>query len=181
MPHAVAMALVGGNLLPVISHLDPLAMKLIVHSHQTENTPYHQIHRCFPAALKKLRSGPFAVLISGANRLIQKLQQSCGTCLKQKGLHDLAPLGESDIKTDADCQLFSAAYIDPISGMKIKYHPGARGDRKIDLLLVRCKHSGAIQLQGVSKKIGICALSSSNPCIFAPTHPISEIFFLPES
>ena len=66
--------LVGGDLLPVISHLDPLAMKLIVHSHQTENTPFHQIHRCFPAALKKLRSGPFAVLISGANQLIQRLQ-----------------------------------------------------------------------------------------------------------
>ena len=76
MPHAVAMALVGGTLLPVISHHDPLAMKLVVYSHQTENTPFHQIHRCFPAALKKLRSRPFAVLISGANRLIQKLQQS---------------------------------------------------------------------------------------------------------
>ena len=39
----------------------------------------------------------------------------------------------------------------------------------------------SFSLQGVSKKRGISALSSSNPCIFAPIHPISEIFFLPES
>ena len=63
-----------------------------------------------------------------------------------------------------------------LKSLKTNFHP-VSNPQNIQVGVIFIKQRQCRIIQGVSKKIGISALSSSNPCIFAPTDTISEIFF----
>ena len=132
--------------LPVISGNDPLAPKLIRHSHLT-SSPYGTAHANQKATEANSMRGKFGSYVTNAKRLVREISYNCLTCNKYREKLTKIRMGDLSVRISTCPRPFQSISVDPQGHVDCKPWVGARTTIQCYPLMIKCLESGAIRVK----------------------------------